>query len=106
MRLQIDQPPGARNRRMVRRGLVQSDAQETPQRKRVLRSPGNSAFTVDPLEIADHQQPEVNPWHQPRAASFRRIEAPALVFYKTVKILRVPICEGCPLMPPNWFLQF
>src|SRR5215467_4408022 len=87
MSLQIDQPPRARNGGMVRRGLVQSDAQETPQRQRVLRSPGNSAFTVDPLEIADHQQPEVNPRHQSRAASIRRIEAPALVFYKTVKIM-------------------
>src|SRR5215470_4964065 len=87
VRFQIDQPAGPRDGGVVRRSLVPTDGKEAPQRERVLRSPSNSAFTVDPLEITNQQQPEVNPRHQPGAASFSRIEAPAPVFYKTVEIM-------------------
>jgi len=56
MRVQIDQPPGARNRRVVRRVLVQPDPHKAPQRQRVRQSRRNSALTVNALEIADQQR--------------------------------------------------
>jgi hypothetical protein len=59
MRVQIDQPPRARNRRVIRRVLVQRDAHETPQGQRVRQPPGNAALRPDALEIPDQQRPKV-----------------------------------------------
>src|ERR1019366_3438511 len=80
MRVQIDQPPRARNRRVVRRVLVQPDAHKAPQRQRVRQSPSNPALAVDALEIPDQQRPEVDPRRQRRPPVLGRVElcAPAL----------------------------
>ena len=59
VRLQIDQPPRPRNRRMIGRRFVQRQPQKTADRQRVGRPPGDPAFRVDALEVADQQQPEV-----------------------------------------------
>jgi hypothetical protein len=61
MRVQVDQPPRARNRRVIRRVLVQTYAHKTPQCQRIRQSPGNAAFGPDALEIPDQQRPEVDP---------------------------------------------
>src|ERR1035438_876549 len=53
MRVQIDQPPRARNRRVIGRVLVQRYAHETPQRQRVCQTPSNAALRSDALEIPD-----------------------------------------------------
>ncbi|SRR5258708_5547032 len=83
MRRYIDQPPRARDRRMIRRHLLQSHSQKIAQRQRVRCPPGNSSLAVDPFEIPDQQQAEVPPRRQTRPPHLRRIEAGTLLFNKT-----------------------
>src|SRR5271157_5386778 len=87
MCLHIDQPPRARNRRVVRRHLVQPDAHKAPQRQRVRQPPGNPTLAVDALEIADQQRAKVNPRRQRRPPALGRIELRAPPFDKFVEAL-------------------
>src|SRR5438309_417083 len=68
VRLQIDQTPCARNRRMIRRGFVHGEPQKTADGERVGRAPRDPAFAIDPFKVADQQQPEVTTRRQTRAA--------------------------------------
>src|SRR5262249_41304306 len=60
VRFEVDQPTRTRNRRVIRRGVLQTDAQKVAQRERVRGAPGDAALGIDPLEIANQQEPEVN----------------------------------------------
>jgi hypothetical protein len=65
MCFEIDQPTRARNRRVIRRDVFQTDAQKVTQGERVRRAPRNAAFGVDALEIPNQQQAEVDPGGRP-----------------------------------------
>jgi hypothetical protein len=104
MRLQIDQPPRARDGRVIRRLLVQLHLQKPPQRQRIRRPPRDPALTVDPLEIADQQQSEVPPRHERRSPHRLRIEALTLAFDEFVELalfqqLVEPLVEWMPRRP-------
>ncbi len=99
MRVHIDQPPRARNRRVVRRVLVQPDAHKPPQRQRVRQPPGDPTLAIDAFEIPDQQRPEVDPRRQRRPAVLGRIELRTPVFDKLIEPLRLqqliqPLVEG------------
>src|ERR1019366_9206568 len=89
MRVQIDQPPRARDRRVVRRILVQRDAHETPQCQRVCQTPSNAALRSDALEIPDQQSPKIDPRRQRRSPVLGRIELRAPLLDKLVEALRL-----------------
>ena len=59
MRLQIDQPTRARDRRVVWRRFLQLQLQEAPHAQRIGRAPGNRPLRVEALKIAEQQQAEV-----------------------------------------------
>ena len=87
MRFEIDQSARARNRRVVRRRLVQTDAQKIAQRQRIRRAPSDPALRVDAFEIADQRQPEVDPRWQARAAHRLGIEWLALTFDEIIEVV-------------------
>src|SRR6266849_3746683 len=64
MRLHIDQPPCPRDRRVIRRLLVEPDSQKSPQPERIRRSPSDPALRIDSFKIPNQQQPKIDPWHQ------------------------------------------
>src|ERR1022692_5211837 len=74
MRVHIDQSSRARDRRVVRRVLVQRNAHKAPQRQRVRQPPGNPALRPDALEIANQQRPEIDARRQRRPPVLLRIE--------------------------------
>jgi hypothetical protein len=57
-RLQVDQSPRPRDRRVLRRRLLEPQAQKAAQRQRVGGAPRDAALRINPLEVADQQQPE------------------------------------------------
>ena len=71
VRLQIDQAPRARNRRMIGWRLVHGQPQKAADRQRVRRAPRNPAFRVDAFEGADQPQAEVAPGCQARGVAER-----------------------------------
>src|ERR1035441_3479433 len=87
MRVQIDQPPRARNRRVIRRVLVQRDAHETSQCQRVRQPPGNPPLRPNALEIPDQQRPKVNPRRQRRTPVLLGIKLRAPGLDKLVEAL-------------------
>src|SRR5260370_33767884 len=64
MRLHIDQPPGPRDRRVIRRLLVEPDSQKSPQPERIRRSPSDPALRIDSFKIPNQQQPKIDPRNQ------------------------------------------
>lgn len=104
VRLQIDQPPCARDRRVVRRPLVQRYPYKLPNGQRVPRSPGDASLTVDAFEVTDQQQPEIDSRRQSRPPHGRRVESLTYPFHKSVKIvfrkkLIQPFIEGMARRP-------
>ena len=89
VRLEVDQAPRPGNRRVIGRGLVQRQPQETADRERIGRAPGNAAFRVEALEVADQQQPEVAPRRQARPPHDRGIEAATQVFDEPIEIVGI-----------------
>src|SRR5450759_3943864 len=87
MRVQIDQSPRARNRRVVRRVLIQRNAHKASQRQRVRQPPGYAALRPDALEIPDQQRAKVNPRRQRRPPIPGRIELRAPLLDKLVEAL-------------------
>src|SRR5437867_3864523 len=87
MRFERDQPPRTRNRRVVRRRLAQTDAQKIAQRQRVRRTPSDAALGVNTFEVADQQQPKIDPRRQSRPPPRLRIEAGALRFDEIVELM-------------------
>lgn len=93
VRFHADQPPSARQRRMIRRGFVQADAGKASQAERIGRAPGDAAFGVDALAVADQQGAEVTARGQRGPAVARGVEAGALGFDKLVEL-----CAGQQLV--------
>ena len=85
MCFQIDQSTRARNRRMVWRRAVQSDAEEVAQCERVRRPPRDAALRIDALEVANQQQPEIDARRQARPAHRDGVERGALGFGEVVE---------------------
>src|SRR3989454_265587 len=74
MRFHVDQPPRARERRVIRGRGVEAEPHEATDRERIGRAPGNPALGVEPFEVAEQQQPKVPPRRQPGAPHHRRVE--------------------------------
>src|SRR5260370_23753208 len=89
MRFHVDQTAGARNRRVIRRVLIQPYPHKAPQPQRIRQLPGNPPFTVDALEVTQQQRPEVDPRGQRRPAILSRIELRTPSLYKLVELLRL-----------------
>ena len=89
VRLQIDQAPRARNRRMIGRRLVHGQPQKAADRQRVRRAPRNPAFRVDAFEVADQQQAEVAPGCQARSAHHGRVEPVTQAFDEPIEVVPV-----------------
>ena len=77
MRLDIDQPPRARNRRVIRRRFIQRQVQELANRERICGAPRDAAFRIDALEVADQQQSEVHAGRETGAAHGVGVKRPA-----------------------------
>ena len=77
VRLQIDQAPRARNRRMIGRRLVHGQPQKAGPPTSPSQAPRNPAFRVDAFEVADQQSAEVAPGCQvsggPSASACERV---------------------------------
>src|SRR5437868_8502618 len=87
MRIEVDQSSRARDRRVVRRVLVQRNAHKAPQRQRVRQPPGNPPLRPDTLEIPNQQRPKVNPRRQRRTPLLLRIKLRAPLLDKLVEAL-------------------
>jgi hypothetical protein len=78
VRLHVDQPPRARDRRVLRRRFLQPQAQKPAERERVRGAPRDAALRIDPFEVADQQQPEIRAGEQAGATHRRGVEWRAL----------------------------
>ena len=87
MRFHIHQPARARDRRMIRRPLVQPNPDELPDRQRVSCSPRDPSLAIDPFEVPYQQQAEIDSRSQTRASHRRCIEALAFPLHKPIKIV-------------------
>ncbi len=87
VRFQIDAPARACDRRVLGRGLLETQTEKRAQRQRVGRAPRDAALGILPLEVADQQQAEVAAGEQTRAADGRRVERRALRLDERVKPL-------------------
>ena len=104
MRLHVDQPPRARQRRVVRRRLVQLQVQKLPNTQRVGGAPCDGALRVQAFKVAQQQQPEIPPRRQTRATDVVGIERGALRFNERVEARVIehavqPRVEGMPGAP-------
>ena len=107
MRLHIDQPPGARNRRVIRGGVLESEAHEAPHRQRIRRAPGDAALRIEAFEVPHQQQAEVATWRQTRAAQHRRVKGSTGGFHPRGRNRRHPATRSsacrtdAPARPAN-----
>jgi len=69
VRLDVDQAAGARQRRVVRGGLVQRDVQEVADAQRIRRAPRDGPLGVQALKVPEQQQPKLPARRQTRAAN-------------------------------------
>ncbi len=104
MGLHVNQPASTRQRRMVRRGLVQLQVQKLPNTQRVGGALGDRALRVQAFEVAQQQQPEIPPRRQTRATDVVGIERGALRVNERVDAPVVehavqPLVEGMPGAP-------
>src|SRR5664280_643872 len=89
MRLQINQSPRARDRRMIRRLLIQRDAHESAQCQRVRQSPSDAALAINAFKIPDQQRSEVYPRRQRRPSVLGRVEFRAPALNKLIELPRL-----------------
>src|ERR1035438_7883592 len=118
MRFHVDQTAGTRNRRVIRRVLIQPNPHKAPQPQRIRQLPGNPAFAVDALKVAQQQRPEVDPRGQRRPTILSRIELRTPSLHKLIELLRLqqfiePLIERMSwrrrqlrMSNPNVFLLF
>ena len=57
-RFDVDQPAGAREGGMIGTALVESDSRKVADAERIGGPPGDAAFGIDALEIADEEGAE------------------------------------------------
>ena len=72
---------------MIGRRFVQRDIQKRPQRQRILRPPGDPALGIDPFEIADQQQPKIDPRRQAGPPLLLRLEPLAQPLHKSIEMV-------------------
>ena len=72
---------------MIGRRFVQRDIQKRPQRQRILRPPGDPSLGINPFEIADQQQPKIDPWRQAGPPLLLRIKPPAQPLHKVIEMV-------------------
>jgi hypothetical protein len=101
VRLDIDQAAGAGNRRMVRRRFQQRQTEKVAQCKRIGGPPGDRAFRVQALEVADQQQPEVAARRQPWAA-FVRVESQTASFDVAIEVVLVEEFDSAAYRMDAW----
>jgi hypothetical protein len=65
--------------------LVELHTQKIPQGQRIGRAPGDAALRLDPFEVPDQQQPEIDARRQAGAAHSFGIKARALGFHEIVE---------------------
>ena len=86
VRLEVDQAPGARQRRVVGRGLVQREVQKLADAQRVGGAPRDRPFRVQAFEVAEQQQPEIAARRQTRPADSVGVERRALRFDEGIEV--------------------
>ena len=86
VRLQIDQSPRQRDRRVVRRGVGQLQMQKRTHAQRVSGAPRDRALRIQALKVPEQQQPDIPPWRQAGAPQDRRVELRALRFDERVAL--------------------
>ena len=83
MCLHVHQSSSPRDGGVIRRLLIQSDAQELPQPQGVARPPGDATFRIDSLEVSDQQpvtaQEDRIVLHAQRGKRMGRERRPAIV---------------------------
>src|SRR3954463_11344066 len=75
VRFQIDQAPGSRNRRMIRRRIWQHQPEKLAERQGIRRTPRDGALGIQAFEVSDQQQSKVASGRQTRPADLVRIES-------------------------------
>jgi len=80
MGFQIEPAAGARQRRMIRRRLVELVVEEAPQRQRIGDAPGDGALGIEAFEVADEQATEVDAGGQRGPAERFGVEGSAELF--------------------------
>ena len=83
--LEVNQATGARQRRVVRRGLVQGDIQKCPDAQRIGGAPRDCPFRVQPFKVAEQQQPEIAARRQTRPTDPVRVERRALCLHARIE---------------------
>ena len=99
--LQIDQAAAPRDRRVLGRRLVQSQAHEATEGQRIRRAPRDPALGIDPFEVPDQQQSEIGARRQARSPARRRVEPGALGLDEVVERVVIedaiqPLVERVP----------
>ena len=74
MRFDVDQPAGAREGGMIGAAFVESNAQKVADAERIGGPPGDTAFGIDALEIADEEGAEVDARGEAGPAHFIGVE--------------------------------
>ena len=88
MGLDIDQPTGARNRRVIRR-FIQRQVQELANRERICGAPRDASLRIDALEVADQQQSEIHAGREAGASHGAGVKRPARSFDERVELTLV-----------------
>ena len=86
MRLGVEQPPGTRERHMIRRRFVETVAEETTQRQGVGDAPSDAALGVYAFEEADQLQSKVDSRRQRRPSQPVVVERPTALFAEAVEV--------------------
>ena len=91
--LEVNQATGARQRRVIRRGLVEGEVQKRANAQRVGGAPRDRSFRVQTLKVAEQQQPEIAARRQTRPADSVRVERCALRFHERIepRLVKHPI---------------
>src|ERR1700740_574101 len=69
---------------MIRCGLLDADAQKSPQTQRIRRPPSDSSLGIDPFKIAHQQQTKIDSRRQRRPAYVVRVKLRALPLGKLI----------------------
>ena len=85
VRLHINQPARPRDRRVVGHVLIQPHTQEPADGERVGCPPCDPALRIQAFEVADQQQPEVDPRRQARPSHRRRVERAARLLHERIE---------------------
>ena len=74
MSLDVNEPPRPRHGRVIRRRLVQLQAEKRPHAQRIGRAPCDRTLGVQPFEVTEQQQAGVPPRRQPRTSPLIGVE--------------------------------